>query len=493
MIAVLNAYTLSECMEIMADYAAAYESRGGRNLIFCEDRLTLIAEQALTRKTGGTFFSSVTTFARFLKTDERILTKQGSVMAIGEIMTELQRKRALKCFTSASGIKNNAKCIYETVAQLAASEVTPETLAESLSLLPQDMLKDKVSDLAAIYEGYTAFLREKGYVDESRYLSLLPDCIRRDANLRGTNIFFLCFTSFTAQAAEAIRAAAEAGANVLGIFCSGKEEIYTNRAFSAFTKACEGYGKVQVRSLGTPLEGEAEVLRAGLFNPERLAGERMKTDKIRIFEAEDKSGEAEYIAANIKKLLAERPALRYRDIAVFVPDMAGYSLPFKKTFDEYGIQTPPAEPIFVELFRRRARRLLARGRTGADAERLFRAERRLPQLSFEICQLPRRREAGDQDGGARRCVQPRGAGSVPRKAAAGDAGHTPKSAGKRILPCRQADSFGVFRRGKTEGAFGECRGDGIRKLSFSNFRRAQTGAGRSGAVDGGTGDDGLGI
>ena len=46
MIAVLNAYTLSECMEIMAEYAAAYESRGGRNLIFCEDRLTLIAEQA---------------------------------------------------------------------------------------------------------------------------------------------------------------------------------------------------------------------------------------------------------------------------------------------------------------------------------------------------------------------------------------------------------------------------------------------------------------
>ncbi|MFQ7700523.1 MAG: hypothetical protein ACLRL0_04595 [Christensenellaceae bacterium] len=239
MIAVLNAYTLSECMEIMAEYAAAYESRGGRNLIFCEDRLTLIAEQALTRKTGGTFFSSVTTFARFLKTDERILTKQGSVMAIGGIMTELQRKRALKCFTSASGIKNNAKCIYETVAQLAASEVTPETLAESLSLLPQDMLKDKVSDLAAIYEGYTAFLREKGYVDESRYLSLLPDCIRRDASLRGANIFFLCFTSFTAQAAEAIRAAAETGANVLGIFCSGKEELYTNRAFSAFTKARE--------------------------------------------------------------------------------------------------------------------------------------------------------------------------------------------------------------------------------------------------------------
>ena len=159
MTAVLNAYTLSECMEIMAEYAAAYEATGGRNLIFCEDRLTLIAERALTRRMGGTFFSSVTTFARFLKTDEKILTKQGSVMAVGGIMAELQRKKVLKCFTSAAGIKNNAKCIYETVAQLAASEVTGETLQESLALLPDDLLKDKLSDLALIYDGYTAFLR----------------------------------------------------------------------------------------------------------------------------------------------------------------------------------------------------------------------------------------------------------------------------------------------------------------------------------------------
>lgn len=337
MTAVLNAYTLSECMEIMAEYAAAYEATGGRNLIFCEDRLTLIAERALTRRMGGTFFSSVTTFARFLKTDEKILTKQGSVMAVGGIMAELQRKKALKCFTSAAGIKNNAKCIYETVAQLAASEVTGETLQESLALLPDDLLKDKLSDLALIYDGYTAFLRENGYVDESRYLALLPDCIRRDPSLRGANVFFLCFNSFTAQAAQAIRAAAETAGNVVGVFCSGKEEIYTNRAFTVFCKNLEEYGKVQVRSLGTPLEGEAEILRSGLFDPEKLTGERTRTEKIRVFEAEDKSGEAEYIAANIRKLLEEEKEMRYRDIAILVSDAASYSLPFKKAFDEYGI------------------------------------------------------------------------------------------------------------------------------------------------------------
>ena len=46
---------------------------------------------------------------------------------------------------------------------MSASEITPEVLRESLALLPDDMLKKKVSDLAAIYEGYSAFLQEKGF------------------------------------------------------------------------------------------------------------------------------------------------------------------------------------------------------------------------------------------------------------------------------------------------------------------------------------------
>ena len=67
---ILTAYTLSECMEAMSAYAAALEKQGGHNLIFCEDRLTLIAERALVNATGGTFRSTVSTFARFLKTDQ---------------------------------------------------------------------------------------------------------------------------------------------------------------------------------------------------------------------------------------------------------------------------------------------------------------------------------------------------------------------------------------------------------------------------------------
>ena len=258
MATVFNAYTLSECMDIMSEYAAAYEKQGGKNVIFCEDRLTLIAERALVRRTGGTFFSSVTTFSRFLETDVKVLSKQGSVMATGAMMAALQRQNKLRCFTTAASIKNAAKSVYETLAQFSASRIDQETLRQSADLLPSGVLKEKVCDLALIYERYDEFLKEKGYVDESGYLALLPEYIRKSEKIKDANVFFLCYTSFTAQAMQTVRACLSTAKNVVGIFCSGEEEIYTNAARRSFKSACEEYGKTVSRNLGTPVGGEAK-------------------------------------------------------------------------------------------------------------------------------------------------------------------------------------------------------------------------------------------
>ena len=90
--ALLKTYTLSQCMQVMAEYVAQYEALGKVNLVFCEDRLTLLAERALVKRLGGTFHTDVSTFARFLQADVRTISKQGSVMAVGAVMTRLQRE-----------------------------------------------------------------------------------------------------------------------------------------------------------------------------------------------------------------------------------------------------------------------------------------------------------------------------------------------------------------------------------------------------------------
>ncbi|MBQ9729591.1 MAG: hypothetical protein IJV80_02145, partial [Clostridia bacterium] len=336
---VLTAYTLSECMETMAEYVSSYEKLGMRNIVFCEDRLTLVAERALVRKLGGTFHSSVTTFARFLKTDQKVLSKQGSVMAIGDIMTRLQDEKKLLCFKTASAVGNNAKCIYETIAQFAASEVTVETLDQSIALLPDDLLRRKLTDLRLIYGEYEKRLQEEGYIDESKYLALLPDCLRGDPALRGANVFFLCYSSFTAQALSAVRAAIETAENVFGIFCDGEEEVYTHESANAFLRACNEYGKTNVRKVGVPIGGEAEVLRTGLYDPERLSevSQKTATENIRVYEGADMRGEAEFVAAKIARRMREDSKARYRDFAVLVPSVEGYSLTLKRVFNEYNI------------------------------------------------------------------------------------------------------------------------------------------------------------
>ena len=339
--ALLKTYTLSQCMQVMAEYVAQYEALGKVNLVFCEDRLTLLAERALVKRLGGTFHTNVSTFARFLEADVRTISKQGSVMAVGEVMTRLQREGALQCFTSTVGVGNNARCIYETLAQFSASEITPEILRESMAQLPDDMLKKKLADLTLIYEGYAAFLQENGYLDESKYLALLPRRIREEGALRGYNVFFLGYGSFTAQGRETVRAALETADNVFGVFCSGTEDLYANKGVDAFERVCREYGKAEVLDRGTPLDGDAEKLRKGLFNPVR-AKYKTETDTIEIFEAEDKNAEAEFVATKICRFMQENEGVRYRDIAVLLPDVDGYALPLKKALGEYGI------PYFID-------------------------------------------------------------------------------------------------------------------------------------------------
>lgn len=339
----LQAYTLSECMENMAALVVKSENEGRKNIIFCEDRLTLIAERALLAATGGTFLSSVYTFARFLHRDAKnTVSKQGSVMAVANIMARLENEKRLRIFNVQSSSRNNAKCIYETLAQFAASEITVETLQESAQLLPEGALKQKVLDLTDIYKEYAAFLEKEHYLDESKYLSLLPSALAETEDISKTNVFFVCYSSFTAQALKTVRSAAEHARNVFGIFCDGEEDIYTHSARNSFLRECAKCGEVKQIQAGVPLEGEAEFLRRGLYNPERHGKQMQPTDKVRIFEADDKNAETEYVAVQILRAMQADNTLRYRDFALLAPDVKAYAQSIKHTFAQYEI------PLFID-------------------------------------------------------------------------------------------------------------------------------------------------
>lgn len=366
MIRAIGAYTLSECMEIMAQSVAESEKQNAarRNIVFCEDRLTLIAERAMTQKLGGSFRSYVTTYARALKSRGRVLSKQGSVMVIDGIVSALQKEGRLKRFSRGGMPRGTAKSLFETIAQSASSSVDAETLKAGAERLENGILKDKISDIAEIYAEYETFLKQNGYVDESGYLALLPEYLTSTGELDGADVYFLCYGSFTSQAAKTLKAAFCRAGNVTGIFCFGNEDFYTGSALSSFLKAAEEYtrengklkdepgdkpyektsGTIRAEDKGVPLEKEAEVLRKGLFNPTAFSRGRKKypTGAVCLFEAEDKNDEAEKIAVAIKSRMSRDPSFRYRDFAVLVSDINGYTPAVKKAFSQYKI------PFFLD-------------------------------------------------------------------------------------------------------------------------------------------------
>ena len=354
MIRAIGAYTLSECMEIMAQCVADSEKANParRNIVFCEDRLTLIAERAMMQKLGGSFRSYVTTYARALKSRGRVLTKQGSVMVIDGIVSALQKEGRLKRFSRGGMPRGTAKSLYETIAQSAASSVNAEVLKSGADRLENGILKDKISDIAEIYAEYEKFLKQNAYVDESGYLALLPEYLKATGELDGANVYFLCYGSFTSQAAKTLKASFERAENVTGIFCFGKEDFYTGGARFAFLKAAEEFQResgnpkdiIRAENKGVPLDKEAEVMRTGLFNPTAFSrgANKYRTDAIRLFEAEDKNDEAEKIAVAIKSRMSREASFRYRDFAVLVSDIKAYTPAVKKAFSQFNI------PFFLD-------------------------------------------------------------------------------------------------------------------------------------------------
>ena len=187
---IIGAPTLDDALAQLRERVAQNEERGERTLIFCEDRLTLLAERAILSAVGGTFLAEVTTFARFLSGEAKALSKQGSVMEIAALLAEHEKE--LLCFR-----RNSAQAVYETIAQFSASRVDADLIRAGAEQT-DGMLKNKLLDLSLLFEEYAAFLRERGMVDENGYLALLP--ARVEERAKGMHVVFFAFPSFTRQA-----------------------------------------------------------------------------------------------------------------------------------------------------------------------------------------------------------------------------------------------------------------------------------------------------
>ena len=336
MIEAIGCTALHVALEQLKNTVKINEERGVRTVIFCEDRLSLAAERTVCAAVGGTFLTSVYTFARFLSSERgrnaNVLSKQGSAMAIRRIIEAHGDKLALfKKFTAAAA----AQSVYDTIALLYASRISAAD-AENASAAG-GMLGAKLKDLAFIYSEYEKYLKDSGREDRNGYLRKLAEVIETSPKIKGNSVIFFGFQAFTCTTTECARAAFSAAANVTGIFIGGREDIYVNEALAAFSGAAEEFGGAKVIEAGGALCAESERLRVSLFNPESyFKSDAVRTSRVHIFEASDEDEELEFIAAQIKKHVLDANE-RYSKISVMLPDLDKSEERLARVFNEFRI------------------------------------------------------------------------------------------------------------------------------------------------------------
>lgn len=334
MIYSVNCAMLSAALLNLRKIIKNNEAKGVKTVVFCEDRLTLAAERTVCAAVEGTFLTSVYTLARFLSTEkgkpERVLSNQGSAMAIRKIIEE--NKSSLKLFKKLSTAAA-AQTVYDTVALLYSSRVSAGDAAKAAE--GGGLLGGKLHDIALIYSAYEKYLKESGFQDRNGYLRQLPDVIENSPKIRGNEVVFLGFQAFTCMAQECVRAAFSAASSVYGLFIGGTEDIYVNEAGAAFSAIAAEFGGAKVSCDGGALLPEADKLRRSIFNPESLRGEKLATDRVRLLEAADGEEELEFIAATIKGLV--RAGERYAKISVMLPDLKNGERTLSRVFSRYKI------------------------------------------------------------------------------------------------------------------------------------------------------------
>ncbi|MBD5632258.1 MAG: hypothetical protein HDP34_03400 [Clostridia bacterium] len=335
MIKAYRCAALSSALEKLKKLVQDGEKLGKKTVVFCEDRLSLAAERTICAAVGGTFLTSVYTFARFLAAEKgnsgNVLSAQGSAMAVRMIIEE--QKDKLQLFKKLSS-SSAAQAVYDTIALLYSSRVSAEDVEKAS--VSGSILGGKLHDLAIIYSEYEKFLKSSGKQDRNGYLKQLGPVIESSPKIRGSRVIFLGFQAFTCTVTECVRAAFSSAESVFGLFTGGEEDIYVNEAFLSFTGAAAEFGGAETSFVEGGLLPEAEELRRGLFNPESFYKSAMPTDKVHVFEAADEEEELEFIAASIKKHVIDGGE-RYAKISVMLPDLDGGERALARVFKRFAI------------------------------------------------------------------------------------------------------------------------------------------------------------
>lgn len=320
---------------------------------------TYRAELELAKITGGAVNARMCSFQRFAN---QILEEVGGAIVprISEIGRRLllrkiliNRYKDLLYYERAAKQRGFVEILAKEIQDLRTYSVDAEKLFKTAETIEDDELKNKIHDLAMLYEDFRNSLDDKQN-DESDLLEHAAELIKKSDTIRRAEIFIDGFIFFDPQQRKILRELFQYAKNVYIVLpmdtkIDSRENIKDvgifNRSFRTFQivnlLAEEVKAEVKIVNCTAPKRFQVPALNfleQNFFNhiPKIF---NASADDLKIVEAVNKRAEVEAVAQDILKLLKKN--YRCREIGIIARDET-YSDLIKPIFEIHNI------PFFID-------------------------------------------------------------------------------------------------------------------------------------------------
>jgi len=294
-------------------------------IVFCEDKITLAIEQAITAKCGGSIFCEVTTLNRFMKrlSDLKdVCSKQTISLIIKKLLS--QHNNELTTFKNVNS-PSLPGALAELIAQLKSAKVSPTVLKNSAKNF-NEVFKYKINDVSLIYQKYEEYLEQNNLLDTNSKFSLFVDKIK-DFNLEKYNVIIAGFQSVTAQTATLFKEISSRAKRLDFVVLQGQEDLYVNEIYNF------ALGLNQTQAKTKKPQHERYHLLDNLFKLNKNTP--LYSDKVKILSYLSEEDEIIDVAKQIKQKVIK--GAKWEDFMVVCSDLESSKGFVKKIFSDYEI------------------------------------------------------------------------------------------------------------------------------------------------------------
>ena len=307
--------------------------------IFCEEKISLLAENVICDAVNGSFSFMVYSFGNYLKqklTDKRVLSKEGTSMVLRRLLKDVP----LKCFSkSRNGLSTS---MANLIALLKSAKVGVSDI-ERAKECANGVLKNKLQDIYEIYRAYENFIIDNGFDDQSSVLSYLPGIILDDENINNADIILLGYSSWTKQIVDIVSVLLKKAKSITVITTSNNNSfVFVNEIENIFSEVCEKNDIALIReNILSPYVKEAKFICDNIFNPKTYSIDKLETDRIINISADNEFSQIEKVGQIIKSKVYK--GARYSDFTIAVSDGEKLEYSINKVFSKLDI------PYFLDI------------------------------------------------------------------------------------------------------------------------------------------------